>query len=87
MPYRLIGRLFRIAAGASLSIELAIPDMTTSDFIEAVRISGGLGELELRDAAALAGKVRLTFTNPSAVAIDRASADLGITFSRSIVGT
>ena len=76
-----------VASGASLSIELAIPDMTSGDFIEAVRISGGLGGLELRDAAALAGKVRLTFTNPSAIAIDRAAADLGVAFSRSIVGT
>ena len=76
-----------VASGASLSIELAIPDMTSGDFIEAVRISGGLGGLELRDAAALAGKVRLTFTNPSAIAIDRAATDLGVAFSRSIVGT
>lgn len=65
---------------ASLSIELAIPDMTNGDFIEAVQISGWFGRLELRDTAALAGKVRLTFTNPSVIQIDRASADLGITF-------
>lgn len=76
-----------VAAGASLSIELAIPDMAAGDFIEAVRISGGLGGLELADAEALAGKARLTFTNPSATAIDRAAADLGVAFSRPIIGT
>ena len=76
-----------VAAGASLSVELVIPDMTSGDFIEAVRISGGLGGLELRDAEALAGKARLTFTNPTAAAIDHVAADLGIAFSRSIIGT
>lgn len=52
-----------------------------------VRISGGTGGLELRGAEALAGMARLTFTNPTAAAIDRAAADLGIAFSRPITGT
>ena len=76
-----------VAAGASLSIEFPVPDMAAGDFIEAVRISGGLGGLELRDAQAQAGKARLSFTNPTATAIDRAAADLGIAFSRPITGT
>ncbi len=76
-----------IAAGASLSVDFVIPDMTSGDFIDAVRITGGLGGLELRDAEALAGKARLTFANPLVAAVDRIAADLAIAFSHSILGS
>jgi hypothetical protein len=70
-----------IAAGASLAIELAVPDMMATDFVEAVRITGGLTGLELRGAEAIAGQVRLTITNPTPATIDRTTADLAIAFS------
>lgn len=75
-----------VAAGASVSIELSIADMAVGNFIEAVRVSGGLGGLELRAAEALGGIARLSFTNPTAVPIDRTAADLAIAFSRPIIG-
>lgn len=75
-----------IAAGGSATIDFTIADMTAADFIDAVRITGGLGGLELRNAEARAGFARLTFANPTAAAIDRVAADLAVAFSRSIVG-
>lgn len=75
-----------IAAGSSATIDFAIADMAQSDFIDAVRITGGLGGLELRNAEARAGLARLTFANPTSLAIDRAAADLAITFSRPVAG-
>jgi len=75
-----------IAAGGELVIELAIPDMSDRDFIEAVRITGGFGGLTLVSSEALSGKARLVFGNPGTSAIDRTAADLGIEFSRPLIG-
>ena len=75
-----------IGAGAVLAVLLPIPDMVADDFIDAVRITGGLGALELRGAEAQVGAARLTFANPTAAPIDRVAADLAVAFSRAIVG-
>lgn len=75
-----------IAAESSLAVVLPIADMAGDDFIDAVRITGGLGGVELRGAEALAGSVRLTFANPTSQPVDRASADLAVAFSRAVVG-
>ena len=76
-----------VAAGATAVIDLAIPDMTPSDFIDAVRIAGGFAPLELRGVEARGGAARLTLANPTAAPVDRAPADLAISFFRPIAGT
>lgn len=76
-----------IAAGASVTIDLAIPAMAASDFVEAVRFTGGFGGLELRGIEARAGSVRLTIVNPTGAAIDRAPCDVGVAFFKPVVGT
>ena len=76
-----------VAAGATVTLDLAIPDMSAGDFIDAVRISGGFAPLELRGAEARDGTARLTLANPTATALDRAPADLAIAFFRPLAGT
>lgn len=75
-----------VAAGGTLTIELVIPDMGVSDFIETVRIVGGFAGLELRRTEPLAGLARLTIVKPTNATIDRQAADLGISFVRPISG-
>jgi hypothetical protein len=75
-----------IAAGASTSIVLPIPDMVPSDFIDSVRFVGGFAGLELRGAEPQAGSVKLLIANPTAVAIDRAPTELGISFHHEVLG-
>ena len=75
-----------VAAGAAVTVDLAIPDMTGGDFVESVRMSGGMAGLLLRSATAMAGMVRLVFENPTAATIDRAPADLGVAFFKPVVG-
>ena len=75
-----------VAAGATTTINLAIPDMAASDFIEAVRITGGFAPLELRGVEAADGAARLTLANPTVSAVDRAPADLAVAFFRPIAG-
>lgn len=76
-----------IAGGASATVDLAIPAMTASDFIEAVRFTGGFAGLELRSVEARAGAVRLTIANPTSAPIDRAATDVGVAFFKSLAGT
>jgi hypothetical protein len=60
--------------------------MLATDFIEAVRITGGLAGLELRGVEAHAGLARLTIVNPTAASIDRAATDFALSFSRQVSG-
>lgn len=75
-----------IAAGATASIVLPIPDMVPGDFIDAVRFVGGFAGLELRGAEPQAGSIKLLIANPSAAAIDRAPTELGISFHHEVAG-
>lgn len=75
-----------IAAGASVSIVLPIPDMLPSDFIDSVRFVGGFAGLELRGAEPQTGSVKLLIANPAASAIDRAPTELGISFHHEVAG-
>lgn len=75
-----------LAAGASTALDLAIADMTASDFIASVRIAEGFAPLELRGAEARDGAVRLILGNPTGGAVDRAPADLAVAFFRPSVG-
>lgn len=75
-----------IGAGEDLAVDLSIPDMAASDFIESVRMSGGFGELQLLSATAMAGQARLLLTNPTANPVDRAAADLAVAFFKPMVG-
>jgi len=76
-----------IAAGQVITIDLPIPDMVTTDLIDAVSFVGGFGGLQLRGAEALAGQARLTIANPGTAAIDRTPTDLTIAFFKPLVGT
>ena len=76
-----------VGAGATVTIDLPIPDMTPGDFIDGVHLSGGFAGLELRGAEARAGLARLTVANPTAAAIDRVAADLAVSFFRAMIGT
>lgn len=71
-----------IAAGATLTIDLAIPAMQSGDFIESVRMTGGLGGLTLASVEARAGSARLVLSNATATAIDRTASDLAVSFAR-----
>ena len=75
-----------IAAGASVSIVLPIPDMVPSDFIDSVRFVGGFAGLELRGTEPQAGSVKLLIANPTASAIDRAPTELGVSFHHEVAG-
>ncbi|MEY4953733.1 MAG: hypothetical protein RL299_2157, partial [Pseudomonadota bacterium] len=75
-----------IAAGATASIVLPIPDMVPSDFIDSVRFVGGFAGLELRGAEPQAGSIKLLIANPSGAAIDRAPTELGISFHHEVAG-
>lgn len=75
-----------VAAGASISLVLPIPDMVPGDFIDSVRFVGGFAGLELRSAEPQAGSVKLVIANPTGAAIDRAPTELGIAFHHEIAG-
>ncbi len=75
-----------IAAGSEAAFDVTIPDMIDTDFIEAVRFTGGMGGLTLRSVTALAGKARLVIANPGTSTIDRTPADLAVQFSRTLIG-
>lgn len=75
-----------LAAGASLSIDLPIPDMLAGDFIESVNVASGLSGLAIRSAEARTGQARITFENPTSSAIDKEPTDIGIAFSHSALG-
>lgn len=75
-----------LAANASMTVDLAIPAMLPTDQIEAVRVTGGLGELTLDSVEARAGIARLTLSNRTASAIDRPAADIAVRFARERVG-
>lgn len=75
-----------IAAGASVSIVLPIPDMVPGDFIDSVRFVGGFGGLELRGAEAQNGSIKLQIANPTNAAIDRAPTELGVAFHHEVSG-
>lgn len=70
-----------LAAGSSVTFDLAIPAMTHADFIDSVRITGGLGTLVLTGAEARNGFVRLTVNNPGQSAYDLPAADIAVGFS------
>lgn len=76
-----------IAAGASLTVDLAIPAMLAGDFVEAVRMTGGFGGLTITAFEARAASLRLVFINPGTAAIDRAATDLAVTFARAQLGS
>ncbi len=76
-----------IAAGGELAVELAITDMTRSDYIDAVRMTGGLSGLLVRSSEALDGKARLIFHNPGTAPIDAAAADLAVQFCKPLIGS
>lgn len=75
-----------IAAGASQTVVVPIPDMLATDYIESVRFVGGFAGLELRAAEPQAGAIKLILTNPGSSPIDRAPTDLGIAFHREVSG-
>ncbi|MFM5918586.1 MAG: hypothetical protein ACKOOL_13785 [Novosphingobium sp.] len=75
-----------IGAGASLPIQVPIPDMQPTDFVDSVRFLGGFGGLELRAVEPQAGGLRLVIANPGSTTIDRAPTDLGISFHREVSG-
>lgn len=78
--------LAAIAAGGSLTVDLAIPAMQPGDFVEAIRMTGGLGGLTIASIEARAASLRLAFTNPGTAAIDRAATDLAISFAKPMGG-
>lgn len=75
-----------IAAGATASVVLPIPDMVPGDFIDSVRFIGGFAGLELRGAEPQTGSIKLLIANPTAAAIDRAPTELGISFHHEVAG-
>lgn len=75
-----------IAAGATISVTLPIPDMLASDFIDSVRFLGGFAGLELRSAEPQAGGARLVIANPTGTTIDRSATELGIAFHHEVAG-
>ena len=75
-----------IAAGASLTVTVLVPDMLPTDFIDSVRFVGGFGGLELRGAEPVAGAIKLILANPGSSSIDRTPTDLGIAFHREVSG-
>ena len=75
-----------IAAGASLTVTVPVPDMLPTDFIDSVRFVGGFGGLELRGAEPVAGAIKLILANPGSSSIDRTPTDLGIAFHREVSG-
>lgn len=75
-----------IAAGASLTVDLAIAAMQPGDFVEAIRMTGGLGGLTIASIEARATSLRLVFANPGIVPIDRAATDLAISFAKPMSG-
>lgn len=75
-----------IAAGASLTVSVPVPDMLPTDFIDSVRFVGGFGGLELRGAEPVAGAIKLILANPGSSSIDRTPTDLGIAFHREVSG-
>ena len=75
-----------IAAGASLTVTVPVPDMLPTDFVDSVRFVGGFGGLELRGAEPVAGAIKLILANPGSSSIDRTPTDLGIAFHREVSG-
>ncbi len=76
-----------VADGSAITVDLAIPDMAATDFVESVRMTGGMGGLVVRSATAMAGAVRLVIDNLTAAAIDRTPADIGIAFFKPTIGS
>ncbi|MDP3906642.1 hypothetical protein [Novosphingobium sp.] len=75
-----------LAAGSTMSVDLPIPAMVSTDQIEAVRVTGGLNGLTLDSVEARAGLARLTLSNRTASAIDRTPTDMAVRFARERVG-
>ena len=76
-----------IAAGATVSLVLPIPDMAASDYVDSVRFVGGFAGLELRSAEPQAGCIKLVIANPTTAMIDRAPTELGIAFHHEVAGS
>jgi hypothetical protein len=69
-----------IAAGAAAAFDLPIPAMQSCSFIEAGRVSGGLGGLALDSVEARVGFARLNLSNRTGQAIDLAPTAIAIRF-------
>jgi hypothetical protein len=72
-----------IAAGATLQVDFAIPQMALGDFIASVSLGTDRAGLSVRDAQCLPGICRTVFENRTAAAIDLAAANLRILWSKS----
>jgi len=70
-----------VAANSSVTVDFAIPAMAAGDFLDAVRVNGGLGALVMTSAEARNGFARLILSNPGQTAFDLAPADIAISYS------
>lgn len=75
-----------VAAGGAVTVDLPIPTMTSTDFIEAVRFSGGLNGLSLSSVETVTGFARLQLFNPGATTVDRAPGNIAVRFGKERLG-
>ena len=75
-----------VPAGSSVTVDLPVPGITASDYIEAIRVTGGLDGLVLASIEVIAGFARLELFNPAAVAVDRAPCDIAVRYGRERLG-
>lgn len=64
----------------ALAFDLPIPAMQATSFIEAVRVTGGLGGLALESVEPGAGAARLNLANRTPLPIDCPSAAIAVRF-------
>lgn len=75
-----------VAGGATATVDLAVPGMLATDYIDSVRVTGGLNGLALQSVEALAGVARLQLYNPTASTIDCPAANLAVRYCRESIG-
>jgi hypothetical protein len=78
--------LASIAAGATGTVTLTIPDMTSNDIFVGFGIAGGYGGLELAGFEPQAGQGVATFYNRTGSAIDLTARDIRVVFAKGQVG-
>jgi len=73
-----------VAAGASWSFNLAVPNIASDDFVHAVEMLGNIGQMRIVSTDAYGGLVNVTFHNPTGAAIDLGSTTLRVLWSKSL---
>jgi hypothetical protein len=73
-----------IAAGATVTIDFAIPAMSSGDLVHTVDYAGNLGGVTIRQVETITGAARVVFENQTGAALDTVPSDIRVAWSKSL---